>query len=168
MVESLVNNPLVPLLTEEENLIKKLLKPNYRYLEWGCGRSTEVFSPLVSFTLSIEHDKEWGEYISKKNLLNVKIVITDSWIKYINTPKNYEQFDFILIDGRFRVECAYAILDNKYLKQDGVVMIHDWERLRYKELLNRYDVIYETKGIVSGETRHKGLGVLKPKFGLVK
>ena len=156
----MIVNPLTPLLLKEESLIKKLLKPDYRYLEWGCGRSTEVFSPLVNYTLSIEHDKKWGEYLIGKNLLNVKVIIAELGKDYLDAPNNHGLFDIILIDGRHRVECAYAVLDNNYLSANGFVIIHDWERLKYKEVLCRYDIIKETTGL---DNTHKGLGILKPK-----
>eukprot|EP00483_Globobulimina_turgida_P011424 UN11446 len=39
---------------------------------------------------------------------------------------NEERYDIVLIDGRFRVECALKLLIGEYIDEDSIIMIHDY------------------------------------------
>jgi len=120
-------------------------------LEWGSGYSTLFFPQLLSnnFTwISIEHDKNWFEIISRLNRnKNVKIFHVppnkypwsddykdgsyDDLRDYIEFPTRFGKFDFILIDGRARREClkkSYNILI-----KNGIVILHDANRVYYHD-----------------------------------
>jgi len=49
------------------------------------------------------------------------------------------KFDFIFIDGRRRMECAFvaALLAS----EDAVIVIHDYRRNRYQTILSLFDVV---------------------------
>jgi len=64
----------------------------------------------------------WNEYVCSIDTIGVKC------------------YDYILIDGRARIECAYKALD--YISTDSVVFIHDFfKRERYHPVLKYYDVV---------------------------
>ena len=61
-----------------------------------------------------------------------------------------KKFDKVLIDGRARQWCAEKVL--KYLKDDAVVFLHDFERPgreRYNSVLNYYTVIGKVGTLVA-------------------
>ena len=78
---------------------------------------------------------------------------------YVEYPKSLNrQFDVVWVDGRARVACAFSVIRNNLLKPNGVVIIHDWERKHYKEVLKSFNIVAEDVSSV----RH--LGVLAPKI----
>lgn len=138
---------------KELDIIREILlnlKPK-RCLEWGSGYSSLVFPALIDpeLWLAVEHEQDWAKEIGGKNKNpHVKIAYVapevpgwnnrEDWKKdgtyaefesYINYPQQHAPFDFIMIDGRARVDClkkASEILDSK-----GVVVFHDCNRAHY-------------------------------------
>ena len=126
----------------EVDILDKLLlelKPE-RCLEWGCGGSTlyfpEVHKEYIKSWLSVEHDKNWYDEISKKCPKNACLVYED-FPKYITTPEG--KFKFILVDGRQRLACLQSIKDKDLLAPGGIVVLHDSGRLRYRPGFTLFD-----------------------------
>ena len=155
-------------------LLCSLLKPSQDVLEWGSGGSTLFYSKFVKSWNTIEHDLAWAKQVSKKKIPNVvyhSVPVTwdtvgrwpddgdyETFKDYVEFPKSLNrQFDVVLVDGRARVACAYSVIRNNLLKPNGVVIIHDWERKYYKEVLKSFNIVAEDVSSV----RH--LGVLAPK-----
>ena len=136
-------------------------------LEYGSGRSTLFFSKRLKQLVSIEHHQEWYDLVSRelndegiKNVNYLRIEAGQSESKkdieeryksdYIEDNQNYSDyynkvsdfsnsyFDFILIDGRARVECSIRAIPK--LKSGGIFILDNSERRRYeivhKELSN--------------------------------
>ena len=154
-------------------LVCSLLSDDKHVLEWGSGGSTHFFSQFTASWDAIEHDKTWAEIIRQQPLTNVHLHTTlvewnanaqkDGTYKefknYVEFPKTLNRkWDVILIDGRARVACAQSVIRNRLLARQGVVIIHDWERTTYKQILQEYDIVSED----SHGPRH--LGVLQPKI----
>jgi len=158
-------------------MLCKYLKPNFNVLEWGSGGSTAFYSQFVKSWVTVEHDPIWAEKVQKyidTHLSNVvlHLVPVKSWsldpvykndgtikdfARYVEIPKEWnKKFDLILIDGRARADCAFSVLRNHLLSPKGVVVIHDWERLPYKNVLSQYNLVEED----TSTSRH--LGVLTP------
>ena len=58
------------------------------------------------------------------------------WVDKLKT----KIYDFVLIDGRARADCAFKILN--YIDDDSIVFIHDyWKRPPYQVITEYYDVI---------------------------
>jgi len=96
-------------------------------LEWGSGYSSLAFPDLIDpeLWMAIEHDRDWAKEIEGKNTNpKVKIVYVapevptwnnrDDWSKdgsysdfksYVDYPEKQAPYDFIMIDGRARVDC---------------------------------------------------------------
>jgi len=141
--------------TEEISFIEKHLKPNDSMLEWGSGGSTIHFSKLVAKIYSIEHDKNWFNkvdyikpenveyYFVKQNSPRTRPTKQEEFIDYINfiDEIGVAKYDVVFVDGRARKFCALKALD--YVDQNSKVIIHDWERPIYKEVLDSYDIIDE-------------------------
>lgn len=122
--------------------------PSCRCLEWGSGGSTLYFpnkhKNIGSWT-SLEHNKEWYESVKSAIKETNTFIIYKDFPEYITYPK--VQFDFILVDGRKRVECIKHVFDNKLLAKDGVLVLHDSVRARYKEADN---IFINNKELVKG------------------
>ena len=61
----------------------------------------------------------------------------EAYVNFVDTLN--EKFDGVLIDGRCRVRCAKKIFP--YLKDDGTLFVHDYNRPYYKEIEKFYDKI---------------------------
>jgi len=150
-------------------LICSVLHGELDVLEWGCGGSTVFFSRFVKNWTCIEHVPNWGTKVQEflKNEPHrdrVSVVVVEPSKFYnakipagSNNDGTYEQFreyieypvslgrrfGLIIDDGRARVEAAQSALSNKLLDEDGVLIIHDWERQWYHKVLKMGFKIYE-------------------------
>lgn len=102
--------------------------------EFGSGNSTLFFSEKVKKVISIEHNQEWYQLISKNKPENVEIILTKSnssndYLEYLN--KIYDKVDLIIVDGIHRNECMIRAFDK--LSERGVIILDDSERPEYKE-----------------------------------
>lgn len=73
---------------------------------------------------------------------------------YVNAIDKFDvkQLDIVLVDGRFRLQCALKLLP--YLQNDSVLLLHDfWVRKPYHEVLKYYDVIGYARSIVALQKR---------------
>lgn len=70
------------------------------------------------------------------------------YVNSIDKLKNLELLDIVLVDGRFRLQCALKLLS--YIKDDSVVLIHDfWIRPPYHKVLEYYNVIGYARSVVA-------------------
>lgn len=160
-----------PWMREKEvEIICELLKERKpsKCLEWGSGGSTTYFPKRFEFInhwRAIEIDKSWVEKvkedISRENLSNEVIIdLKEDKNEYINITDN---FDFILIDGDWRVECLEQA--SNILRENGFCLLHDSGRSKYEEGYKFYDKVKElTKGRTpssKGEFKEDGLTLLE-------
>jgi tRNA A58 N-methylase Trm61 len=69
------------------------------------------------------------------------------YYSYIDQFPN-EHFDFVIVDGRARVECAQHAIPK--MKKGGMLILDNAERLRYRavhDLLQDWEKVYTTSGI---------------------
>jgi predicted O-methyltransferase YrrM len=149
-------------------IFKKILNKKMVGLEYGSGKSTLFFAARLKKLVSIEHNKEWYDFVNNllkaKNVINVEYVyapknlklkdatllfhdshdIKDSNFRIRSDYENYFEvvnkypdnyFDFILIDGRARVECTFNSIAK--LKQGGIMVLDNSERKRYQPVHKR-------------------------------
>lgn len=145
---------------DETDYFLSFLKSDMRVLEFGSGSSTASISERVKEVVSIEHNKQWYEKVKETIGKNVNLVYVaqnreplpsyddgtyEDFKDYILSPLKIaakEKFDLVFVDGRARVECCrYAA--NYYLKEDGVIILHDynhpedkWKRFEYDKVLD--------------------------------
>ena len=95
------------------NAIEHLLTPQTRALEFGCGLSTIWLAQRCATVTSIEGDPSWHRQISARirdrRLDNVNLELRDAGSYPDLTAFTNGAFDFILIDGDVRTDCARAI-----------------------------------------------------------
>lgn len=91
--------------------IKRVLRPEWRVLEFGAGMSTLWFAKRVSFVLSIEANRDWYEWVrrqlSTRGITNVELRLRLEPDAYAAAVKRKDGlFDFVLIDGDWRARCV--------------------------------------------------------------
>ena len=145
-----------PMMSEREiTIISLLLEPWYDVFEWGSGGSTVFFSSLVKSWVSYEHDPEWIKKVQKEMVGNTRVVLVKEKKHYINPEGRY---DFILIDGLHRKECLHKAMT--MLKPGGSILLHDSERLEYKDWVNDFPNLCLVKGEIPEDKthyKHRGL-----------
>lgn len=153
--------------TNESDLFRKYLSRSQVYLEFGSGGSTELAVASQIFKMvSIESDPNWvnslrskpaiAEAVSAGRLLFELVDIgpvgdwgvpkdhskIQNWPRYFLTPftKFEHQYDCILIDGRFRLACAFAAY--VFASDTTKILIHDYiNRQEYYEVEKFYDIV---------------------------
>ena len=101
-----------------------------RYVEYGCGKSTELAKEHCKSVTSIETDEQWAK---KCGAYHINLGEVGSWGYPVTEPRLYQlrqyfsfakDFDILLIDGRYRVGVALHA-------EPGLILIHDYEREKY-------------------------------------
>ena len=101
--------------------------------EFGSGNSTLFFAERVKKVISIEHNNEWYQIVSKAKPDNVDLILTKSdssenYLDYIKTMN--EVVDVIIVDGLHRIDCLKAAIEK--LSGMVVIILDDSERDEYK------------------------------------
>jgi predicted O-methyltransferase YrrM len=131
-------SPGDPWLSRPANLIlDSFLRKDDVGLEFGSGKSTVWFAERVSGITSIEHDSTWHDKVTKelamRNLRNVDCLLVERDVEdekgqdaaYVRITDKFAKnsFDFILVDGAYRDNCALASLE--LLRPGGILIIDD-------------------------------------------
>jgi len=109
------------------DILKNWLKPTDRGIEWGSGRSTIWFAERVGSLVSVEHSPDWYKRVSsklkQKGLQNVEYYLCEDEVDYRNMVSMFspESFDFCLVDGVLRDDCALAALS--LTKPGGIIVV---------------------------------------------
>ena len=137
--------------TEETEMFKKYVRKSNIYFEFGLGGST-VFackSKNIKKVFCVESDRNWirkvKSEISECSITFMYVNINanpnrwgrpidkskiKNWPKYSSAILEIEYIpDLVLIDGRFRVACAINAF--KVIHNDGIILIHDYNRKGY-------------------------------------
>lgn len=156
--------PEQPSMSDNETaLFEKYLERAKRYFEFGSGGSSKLAASFGLTVNGVESDRKWLTRLqqdlgSKGNIRYVDVGPTGEWgaptdlsaadrfpdySAAINTTG--EGYDFILVDGRFRVACALETVANILAHQkenEAIVFIHDfWGRDYYQPVLKYLDNI---------------------------
>lgn len=127
-----------------EDLLRGL-KP-MRVLEYGAGYGTLHFSRLLpegALWVALEHDLHWAARLremapSSRVRLHAVPPDRQDWAlrdadgtyedfrSYVDFPRRYAPFDFILVDGRARESCLERA--HELLAPQGIVALHDANR----------------------------------------
>lgn len=130
-------NPNSPWLTPDAiQIIDQWLRPTDIGLEFGSGRSTIWFAKRVAFLTSVENNIEWyqrvRQWLDENRMENVQYILagedgtkTDEQKSsaYLSPLSNIpsEHLDFAIVDGRWRSQCANALLSK--LHPGGLLII---------------------------------------------
>lgn len=140
-----------PWLTDGANdFLDKYITKDMVVLEFGMGKSTLWFAERVKLLVSIEHNKQW--YLKAQSSLlnntNVELILHETTVVEplsdlikscysVEIDKlQDETFDFVLIDGRNRVNCFKKA--DRVLKTGGYIMLDDSQRCYYSEIHDFY------------------------------
>lgn len=130
-------NTELPWVTRDAiKLLRDLVKPTDRCLEWGAGSSTAWLSSRAASVLSVEHDPAWSERVSAQlareglvrgsvRLLSTAPLERPAASPYVRVIDEFGEgeLDFCFIDGEHRAACALAVLPK--LACGGVLVIDD-------------------------------------------
>lgn len=128
-------NPIPWLTYASIAFIEKKLQDSFTVFEFGSGNSTLWLQSRVKKVVSIEHDLDWFEKVSKevvsfKNInYSFKGLDTSDYEDYI--LEFHSEFDIVIIDGRKRVNCAKNCLTA--LKEGGIIIWDNTDRKQYRE-----------------------------------
>lgn len=122
-------HPDTPWLTQASvDILENWLKPGDRGIEWGSGRSTIWFAERVGSLVSVEHNPVWHKQVAtelkRKGLRNVEYHLCEDEQQYCTVAEKFplESFDFCLVDGEERDQCALAAIS---LAKPGGIVIAD-------------------------------------------
>lgn len=146
-------------------------------LEYGSGRSTHFFASRLERLISIEHSPEWHDIVLSQlqdaGIDNAECILIQGippdpkqdkarrnrrafdkdnvrYLPYYEKMSEIDDLtlDFILIDGRARVECSSRAIPK--LKSKGIFVLDNSERERYKpvhEMLSAWPSVHTTTGL---------------------
>lgn len=95
--------------------------------EWGSGNSSLFWARKAKEIVSIESHKGWLNIVNKSKLSNQKIFLFEKKDDYVRAILNQnKKFDIIVIDGKYRYECAK--IAGKCLSPGGLIILDnsDW------------------------------------------
>jgi hypothetical protein len=141
---------------ELQNHLEKHATHARSFVEWGAGESTKLIAGFArrndaALFLSIDDNAEYLAKVAKSippfsflqfqhlDLEGPSYSQDDHGCNYSSYPVDMgHRFDFVLIDGRRRMECA--LVAARVLWPDGRALLHDWRRSRYAYVRDIFDV----------------------------
>ena len=161
--------------TAEFVTLHKYIDKATSYLEFGSGWST-IYASKVAGIRRIDSVESSEDYVNDhvKTEEAVAVAISDGrlnfhlidlgetaawgfpvdrscmtlWPNYCTSVfSRRSDHDLVLVDGRFRVACVLQSL--LHAKEDAIVMVHDFERVRYHVVLEFVDVIEHTNNLIA-------------------
>jgi hypothetical protein len=156
--------------TKEIDLFKNYVSKASSYFEYGCGGSTVLANsyPNIKSMVSVDSCLEWiiktKEQMSDNKKVNFHYIDINGncagwgapmdnskmsdWVKYPNSILDQkENFDLVLVDGRFRIACCAAAAMK--MSKDSFLLLHDCER--YKDIpLKKIDQVGSLSAYVKG------------------
>ena len=126
-------HPDWPWLTPQAvRYLEAWLKPEHHVFEWGAGRSTLWIAQRVRSMVSVEHDPAWYTKVQtlarREHLDNIYLefcpdaIALPGGVTYSTAIlKTVQEFDFVLVDGLYRDQCALAALTR--LEPQGVLVL---------------------------------------------
>ncbi len=107
--------------------------------EYGPGVSTLIMQdfPSVNNITTIEHDVAWFNKWKKELGNKVNLYLEEDLKKYPYLLTFNNNYDLYFIDGREREICL-----DLCNRSNGIVILHDAERLSYQPCIKRYKYIF--------------------------
>lgn len=99
-----------------------------RIFEWGGGNSTIMWARRCKEVVTIENDDSWADFLKKNtvNYKNIHFFLAKEHNLYIRYILDYiDNIDIVLIDGKWRYECAAMTLRN--VSQDVLIILDNSE-----------------------------------------
>ena len=136
-------------------------------LEYGPGESTKIFQAHESIKLidSIEHSPGWEAKLDREKLFKMEVILEPKHYKYPYVMGRCDSYDAVFVDGIERPACIS--LAKFRLSRSGFVVVHDAERLEYKQayelwgmkfFVDQGHTVFLTNEIVTANTLAEILG----------
>lgn len=95
-------------------------------LEFGSGSSTTFWAARTKHVTSVENDRSW--YDKQRGALapNVTLILAETAEEYIRPPLEHRTYDIVVVDGRYRFDCAVRAVD--WVAANGFIILDnaDW------------------------------------------
>jgi len=145
-------------VSEFEHILKTYAAKATNILEWGAGLTTQILMqhgaalPGFSRLLTMDNNQQYLRAVfgSKPPNFAVGVAVDliglrtrgqdDQSLNYTTYPLSTgRRFDFILIDGRRRLECAFiaAMLSHA----STTIVLHDFRRVRYQPITALFEEV---------------------------
>lgn len=134
-------NPIPWITYPVISFLEERLRKDMRVFEYGSGNSTLWFASRVNSIISVEHDKEWADYVKKTIPGNAQLMYRELSYggDYGKTVlEQQDPFHIIIVDGRDRIFCAKNAAQK--LTDDGIIIFDNSDRDDYREA---YDFLKE-------------------------
>lgn len=98
-----------------------------RIFEYGCGNSSMFWAALSREVIAVENNTEWARVINALHVPRLTIFEATDRHTYVNSAEVAGGiFDVVVVDGRFRRDCAKVAC--KVVKEDGMIIFDnaDW------------------------------------------
>lgn len=95
--------------------------------EWGSGYSSLFWAKRAKEIVSIDDSQKWADIVFKNKLVNQKIILLEEKKDYVESILDQnKKFDVIVIDGKYRYECAKLAIN--CLSKGGIIILDnsDW------------------------------------------
>jgi len=142
--------------SEFQHVLRTYAPSATTFLEWGSGLTTQMIAahaeqiPGVELFMTIDAKADYQRAIfAERNrpqfLREVALDLTGPQSLALELPYSTyplglnRKFDFIFIDGRRRVECAFVAM--LLCHQQSIVAMHDYRRIRYQPILALFEII---------------------------
>lgn len=133
--------------------LRKALSTDWVGLEWGSGRSTQWFAPRLRHLTSVENNAEWFAEVRRQTatLANVDLILADDLEQFV-AAADRGPFDFILVDGHWRRECARAAVGA--LNPSGLLVIDntDWLGHQNWDVPPDWPVVHRSSNVMTETT----------------
>lgn len=119
--------------------LKSELKKDDRVFEYGFGTSSVFFANKVEEVISIESNRKWRDVmlssIIPHKIENLQVILMEDALEnsqYEGLSKNYEKFDWIIVDSLKREKCMKNAINA--IKKDGKIILDDSQRKNYQKI----------------------------------
>ena len=101
--------------------IRSLQLNESKVFEYGAGNSSVFWAGCTKKVIAVENDPAWADEIRLKNISNLTVLTMESREDYINAPTSIDEiFDIVIIDGRYRKDCAN--IATKIISEHGIII----------------------------------------------
>ena len=151
--------PKVPMISyRARRQIGKILRPDFRMVEFGSGNSTTWFASRVGFLLSVEDLPDWYEHVQRR-LADRKIENVDHVLRPAETYADLSgiedgSLDFALVDGTDREGSVRAVVPK--LKPGGWLYLDNTDKDMTSpdgDLRRAEKALHEAVGLRGGSIR---------------
>lgn len=134
--------------------VRGLKLDDCKVFEYGSGNSSIFWAGRVGEIIAVENDPAWADEVRARGVKNLRVITSKVREEYINLPLAFGGgFDIVIIDGRYRKECAeiavgvvnnngMIIFDNAdwYPEACGIIRSNGWFQICFSGLgpINSY------------------------------